>query len=252
MTLHATITTLLRHDLFQYAQSGDPGAVGAGKNWLDTTTASAPVWKRRNDADNAWITMATGGGGGAALEVTDGTVDVNNVIKITVTAGTLTDNGSGHVTITTGGGGGVGSELWEPLTIQTMLTTELNALAAGDGTALGTAYDNGDAANRYFFGDFQLSATWAASPAANGTVDLYVVGAPDGTNYNDGGTTVRPQNMQRGIWDVRLVNTLQLMTIHGVVLPPYPFKIFVVNNTDQALTASGHTVKMKAYRREIV
>jgi hypothetical protein len=49
------------HDIFQYVQSTDPSGdvdfPGAKTNWLDTTTASSPIWKRRNDADNAWITM---------------------------------------------------------------------------------------------------------------------------------------------------------------------------------------------------
>ena len=46
--------------------------------------------------------------GRAGLEVTevDGTPDVRGVSKITVSNGTLTDDGNGAVTITTGGGGG--------------------------------------------------------------------------------------------------------------------------------------------------
>jgi len=49
------------------------------------------------------------------LRVDDGAaVDVNGVNWITVTAGTLTDLGNGHVQIDTGGGGGGGS-----LTVQT-------------------------------------------------------------------------------------------------------------------------------------
>ncbi len=44
--------------------------------------------------------------GKAGLRVDDGTVDVRGVNWITVTAGTLTDDGGGHVSITTGGGGG--------------------------------------------------------------------------------------------------------------------------------------------------
>lgn len=55
------------HEMFQYVQSSDPGAVGAGKNWLDTTTASAPVYKRRNAGDTGWITMFDAAGGAPAL-----------------------------------------------------------------------------------------------------------------------------------------------------------------------------------------
>ena len=48
--------------------------------------------------------------GKAGLEMTevDGVPDVNGVSKITVSNGTLTDDGNGDVTLTTGGGGGGG------------------------------------------------------------------------------------------------------------------------------------------------
>lgn len=36
-----------------YIQSGDPGAVGAGKLWLDTTTSPAVI-KKRNSGDTGW------------------------------------------------------------------------------------------------------------------------------------------------------------------------------------------------------
>ncbi len=39
-----------------YYQSADPGAVGANKKWLDTTT-SPPVQKRRNAANSGWDTV---------------------------------------------------------------------------------------------------------------------------------------------------------------------------------------------------
>ena len=48
--------------------------------------------------------------GKAGLEMTevDGAPDVSGVSKITVSNGTLTDDGNGDVTLTTGGGGGGG------------------------------------------------------------------------------------------------------------------------------------------------
>ena len=42
-----------------YYQSADPGAVGAGKEWWDTT-ASPPTLKRRDGANAAWTTVVTG------------------------------------------------------------------------------------------------------------------------------------------------------------------------------------------------
>lgn len=49
-----------------YFQATDPGAVGAGKVWIDTTAgAGAWVQKIRNLADSGWETIGGGGGGGA-------------------------------------------------------------------------------------------------------------------------------------------------------------------------------------------
>jgi hypothetical protein len=74
--------------------------------------------------------------GKAGLEVTetDGTPDVFGVTKITVSNGTLTDNGGGHVSISTGGGGGGG------VTTLAFGTTGLTPAAATSGgiTVAGT------------------------------------------------------------------------------------------------------------------
>ena len=54
--------------------------------------------------------------GRAGIEITevDGTPDVRGVSKITVSNGTLTDDGNGAVTITTGGGGGGSTSHQQP------------------------------------------------------------------------------------------------------------------------------------------
>lgn len=41
-----------------YSQSGDPGAIGAFKVWIDTTTATAFQVKIRNAANTAWEVAA--------------------------------------------------------------------------------------------------------------------------------------------------------------------------------------------------
>ena len=50
--------------------------------------------------------------GTGGLRVNDDVEDVYGVTHITVSNGTLSDNGGGHVTITTGGGGGGGMTSW--------------------------------------------------------------------------------------------------------------------------------------------
>jgi hypothetical protein len=213
--LHATIQSTIIHDIFQYIQTSDPGAVGARIAWLDTTNPLVPIWKRRNEANDAWIVM--GGGGG----------------------------------------GSVGSIKWEPATIETLLgDTQLapagTGIASGVGTVLGAEYDNGDTGNRYMFGMFQLDVTFGSSPTAGTLCTLYLIPATDGTNYNDGGGTVRPQNAVIGSFAMRAVNTQQRVTFIGIPLPPTKFKIFLVNGTDQAFPNSGSTVKMVPYGQAIV
>ena len=56
-----------------YVQSGDPGAVGAGKAWIDTMLGTG-LWvlKVRNAGDTGWESAgggASGAGGASILEV---------------------------------------------------------------------------------------------------------------------------------------------------------------------------------------
>jgi hypothetical protein len=45
----------------------DPGAIGPGQLWVDSTAPTAPVLKIRNAADDGWLVI--GGGGGSAPRV---------------------------------------------------------------------------------------------------------------------------------------------------------------------------------------
>lgn len=151
-----------------------------------------------------------------------------------------------------GGGGGGGAvtaqNRWKADAITTLLSTELNNLAGSTGSSLGTEYDNSTNLNKW--GDFELFVVMAVAPTADLTVDLYLIPCPDGTNYADGGTSVQPVNFGRGQFSVRNVTTMRLV-IHMVALPPMKFKIFVVNNTNQAFSASGNTVRMVPYREQL-
>jgi hypothetical protein len=56
----------LHHQTFHYQQATDPGAVGAGVWWLNTTVVEIPPagsavfglqLSYRNDADDGWVTL---------------------------------------------------------------------------------------------------------------------------------------------------------------------------------------------------
>jgi len=134
-------------------------------------------------------------------------------------------------------------------TIASMATTELNSLANNAG-ALGAEYDN--ATNLYLFGVFELNVTFGSNPTAGSTVDLYIIPAPDGTNYDDavtGASGAAPATAYVGGFPLRAVTTAQKVPlgvgISGPVpLPPVKFKAFILNKSGVAFPASGSTLKM--------
>lgn len=134
---------------------------------------------------------------------------------------------------------------WSVASIQTLLSTELNSLATGNLSALGTEYDN--TSGLYLFADFQLDVTFGSSPTANAPVVLYIVPKTDGTNYNFGSSSNAWDGFVRGGWSLMATTSQQLLTIQGVPIPPLKFKIQVKNQSGQSFPGSGSTVKMVPY-----
>lgn len=145
---------------------------------------------------------------------------------------------------------------YEAGSIQTLASTELNSLANGS-SALGAEYDN--ATNLYMWGLFEINVTWGTNPTAGALVNLYLIPAPDGTNYDDGsGSVAPPVTAYIGGFPVRAVTSAQKVQLGGpgvpalVPLPPTKFKAVVTNNSGQAFPASGSTLKMVPYRLQVV
>jgi hypothetical protein len=136
-------------------------------------------------------------------------------------------------------------QTWDPAAITTLLSTQLNALSGGGVSALGTEYDN--ATNLFLYALFQLDVTFGTGPTAFTTVDLFLVCAPDGTNYNNGSSSIAVQNAAIGSYNMQNVTTQQLLSFYGIPLPPCKFKLQVSNSTNQAFPATGSTVKMIPY-----
>ncbi len=144
----------------------------------------------------------------------------------------------------------------EAAAIATLASTELNSLANNAG-ALGAEYDN--ATNLYMYGVFELNVTFGTNPTAGNTVDLYIIPAPDGTNYDDnttGASGAAPITTYVGGFPLRAVTTAQKVPLGLgltlVNLPPTKFKAFLLNKSGQAFPASGSTVKMVPYRYQSV
>jgi len=144
----------------------------------------------------------------------------------------------------------------EAASISTVASTELNSLASA-ALALGAEYDN--TSNLYLFGLFEVNVTFGSSPTANTTIDLYLIPAPDGTNYDDavtGAAGTAPAQCYIGSAPVRAVTSAQKIPIGLgltlVNLPPLKCKVAVKNGTNQSFPSSGSTVKMIAYRYQSV
>lgn len=144
----------------------------------------------------------------------------------------------------------------EAAAITTVASTELNSLANA-ALALGAEYDN--SSGLYLYGLFELNVTFGSNPTAGNTVDLYLIPAPDGTNYDDavtGASGTAPITTYVGGFPLRAVTTAQKVPLGIgltlVNLPPTKFKVAVKNGSGQAFPSSGSTVKLIPYRYQSV
>lgn len=133
--------------------------------------------------------------------------------------------------------------------IASLLTTELNALAANAYTAAGPVYNNvvgGGAGDGYTLCDIEFKGTFVANPTAGGAIIVWLLTAPDGTNYED--TPTASVGLSRGPDVVLPVTTGQTGTrVTRRITCPWGLMKAVAHNsgTGQALTASGHTLKIR-------
>lgn len=131
--------------------------------------------------------------------------------------------------------------------VSTVLSTELNSLAATTGKAVSAALDNGT--NLDLFDDLELAVDFVTAPTAGSVIELYVLPSVDGTNYPDGDTSIVPQaSLYVGGFVVRSTTAAQRMVLRGVALPPGLFKYLLQNTTNQAFPASGSTLKRNPYQ----
>jgi hypothetical protein len=143
----------------------------------------------------------------------------------------------------------------EAASIASIMTTEANALANGSGI-LGAEYDNGT--NLYDWGVFELNVDFVSAPTAGTTVDLYLIPAPDGTNYDDstnGASPYAPASAFVGVFPMQATTAAQkipLGLVFRIPLPPCKFKPYIINRSGQAFPASGSTVKMIPTRYQSV
>lgn len=143
------------------------------------------------------------------------------------------------------------TEKWAAYTSRgTVLGTELNSLANAGRSAAGTEIDNGT--NLDMYGVLELRVTFGTAPSAGGYVEIYMVTAPDGTNYEDGSNTVDPGTHKfLDRIPVRAVTTAQRLSGRIFPMLPEKTKFLLYNGSGQAFPASGSTITLYTTNRTV-
>lgn len=130
-------------------------------------------------------------------------------------------------------------------TAQSVLTTELNALANGSASALSAAFDNATNGDARVW--FELNVTPGSAPTDQAPVDVHVVYLnSDATNYGDWNTTgpVVDPTTYAGSATMRNAAAAHRRVTPATPLRARSFKVGVVNRMGVAFPASGSTLLM--------
>ena len=141
---------------------------------------------------------------------------------------------------------------WEvPAAIQTYLSTELNSLANA-GKKLGAKIDNvADGENEMYIALELYVATQGGARSAGASVAIYLLPSIDDTNFCYGDdTTAPPASALFHVFPLDAATTARYVTVDGLLIGPFDFKLLVINSTGQAFASSGNTLKYRLYSLE--
>lgn len=134
-----------------------------------------------------------------------------------------------------------------PGSADTLASTELNSLADAAG-AIGAEIDN--SSDKKLYMDVELALNSATGSGADAYAGLYLIPAPDGTNYptppGATGAQVPPQYWVGSFLGVDQGGTARQITrsmLRKIEIPPTKFKMVLVNQLGAALPASSNTLK---------
>lgn len=127
-------------------------------------------------------------------------------------------------------------------TLDSAITTGLNSLANNANVA-GSALTLTSAG--YLVGEVELVVTFGVAPTASTGASVWFLREVDGTNYEDGSSSVTPARAPDVVLPVRAVTTAQRIVV-PCLLPPGTFTPLLRNDgTGQAFAASGNTLKVR-------
>jgi len=130
------------------------------------------------------------------------------------------------------------------------LGTELNSLTDGSYTAVGPELDNSSNLDRFCIA--VLSVDFASAPTLNSIMQLFAVCAVDGTNYEDGSSSLRyPQDSFVGVFQFFNTGNAQVLATKPFELRPFKTKFAALNQSGQSFPASGSTITIWTFNRTI-
>ena len=148
----------------------------------------------------------------------------------------------------------MGAVTWAaPSSLTGYFTTELNSLAdsTSDTTgfsAVGAEIANATSLNRFMALELVIAAQGSAR-SAGGFLAVYINFAADGTNYDD--TSNKALGEMIAYFPLDAATTARRITKRDIPIPPVDFKLLVLNDTGQALAASGNTLKYITYNETV-
>jgi hypothetical protein len=129
-------------------------------------------------------------------------------------------------------------------TATTALSTGLNSLA-NNALVASSAITLSTGEPGYQRCEAELVVTYGTAPTANTACVVWLLREVDGTNYEDGSSTVTPSRNPDLVFPLRAVTTAQRIVVTGD-LPPGSFVALLRNDgTGQAMAASGNTLKIR-------
>jgi len=136
-----------------------------------------------------------------------------------------------------------------PTNIATALSTELNSLANGAYSAASAAIDN--TSTKHLYMALQLRLASLTPGAANTGISVYLLPAVD-TTYPDGGGAVvpGPENYLCCFAPLSTSAGAKARDMAGLPVPPFAFKLVLLNGAGVALATSGSTLAYKLYSEQ--
>jgi hypothetical protein len=134
-----------------------------------------------------------------------------------------------------------------PESIQSALTTQLDALGNAVFSASSSAIDN--LTNLYQYIDLEV-VLGSLSPTAGAYVDVWLEPTLDGSNYADHGKALQTSHLLCSLQLDTAAATAQRLVKTNVPIPPYSFKLALRNGAGVALNASGNTLKFRRHNEQ--